>query len=87
MVSDLGTLDEIIPLLDQRLSRKILGMGLASEDQLHGTLRIREQPNEPLGIVQQEIGALIRCEAARESDRERVLFEDVRDVQMGVAFG
>jgi hypothetical protein len=40
-------------LLDERLSRHVLGVGLAGDYQLQGAPRIGEQTNEPLRIVQQ----------------------------------
>ena len=32
--------NKLDPLLDQRLSRQVCGMGLASKNELHGALRI-----------------------------------------------
>ena len=53
-------------------------MRLARENQLHRPLRIGEQPNQPIRIVQQQVGPLVGREAPRESQRQRVVIEDRR---------
>ena len=62
-----GTLNEIFPLPDKLLSRKILRMCFSGEEQLNRTPRIREQSHQPLGIVQKKIGALIGGKASCKS--------------------
>src|ERR1035441_4516662 len=64
---NLGTLDEIFPLPDKLLSRKILRMSFSRKDQLNRASRIGKQPYQPLGIVQKKIGALIGGKAPRKS--------------------
>ena len=54
------TLDEVIPLFDEGLSRLVLRMGLPSENQLHWMLRIAKQANQALRIVQQKISGTFR---------------------------
>ncbi len=70
------TLDEVIPLFDECLSRLVLRMCFAGENQLHRTLRIAQQANQPLRIVQQKIGPLVSRKAARKSHRQHMFIED-----------
>ena len=58
-------------------------MRLACNYQLHGAPRIGEQANEPLRIVQQQIGTLIGGKATGKSCRKRVVLEPDCDVPMG----
>ena len=41
MRTGLGLANELYPFLDQGLSRRVRGMGLAGKDELHWSLRIR----------------------------------------------
>src|SRR5437870_5042142 len=50
-------------------------MGFPCEHELQWTLRIREQAREPVVIADDQVGALVRREAAREADRERLRIE------------
>ena len=50
-------------------------MRLAGEEDLHRPLRVAEQLREPLGLAEEQAGALVRREAAGESDRQRVGIE------------
>src|SRR4029077_658102 len=45
-------------------------MGLAREDDLHGTSRIGQQTPKPLRIAQQEIGPFVSCKPAGKSKRQ-----------------
>ena len=69
--ADLGAPHELNPSLDQRLAGDVRRMRLARHDQLHWALRVRQQAQQPLGIVQQQVRSLVRCEAARETQRQR----------------
>ena len=76
MRADPGAPHELGPLAHERLTRPVVRMRLAREDQLHGPLRTREDAGEPLAIVEQERGSLVGGEAAREAERQRVGMED-----------
>ena len=52
-------------------------MGFAGENQLHRTLRIGKQSNQPFRIVQQKIGPLISRKPARKADRQHVFIENL----------
>src|SRR5512133_626600 len=43
--------DESCPLLDQGLPLPVIGMGLARHDKLHGALGVREDAEQPFGIM------------------------------------
>ena len=53
----------------------VRGVGLAGEDDLHGTAGIGEEPREPLEIREEEVGTLVGGEAPCEADRERLRVE------------
>ena len=61
--------------LDQLLAALVGGMGLAREHDLERTLGIREQARQPLGVAEEQIGALVGREAPREADRQGVWIE------------
>ena len=67
-----GILDD---LADQRLAGRILGMGFAGDNDLHGPLRIAEDLLQPLDVAKDQGGALVGGEAAGESDGEGVGIE------------
>ena len=46
-------------------------MGFAGDDQLHRALAVGENAEQPLRIVQQQIGTLVGGEAARKAQRQR----------------
>ena len=50
-------------------------MRLSREHDLDRTLGVREQPRQPLGISEEQVGALVSGEAARKADREGVRVE------------
>ncbi len=63
-------------------------MGLSREYQLYGALAVRQELHEALLVPQQQCPALVRGEAARETDREHVVVEhavDRLDVRRGHA--
>src|SRR5208337_124751 len=45
--------------LDQLLAHPVLGVSLAAEDDLHGTVRRLDQIGEPLDVLQDQAGALV----------------------------
>src|SRR4030067_10982 len=49
-----------------------LGGRLPGEEDRDGPTRVREEPDEPLRLTEQEPGALVRREPARETDGERL---------------
>ncbi len=63
------------PLPDHVLALGILGMCLARQYELHGTLLIIEDAEEACRIVQKEIRALVRREAARKSESQNIVIE------------
>jgi hypothetical protein len=69
---ELGPLDLAIDLLDQLFARVIGRVGLAGQDELHRRPRAVDDFQQPLGIVQQQVGALVGGEAPGEADRQHV---------------
>ena len=67
MGTHVGLPDEMDPFLNQRLSRLVCRMRLASDNELYRALWITQQAQEPLPVVQQQVWSLIGCEAAREA--------------------
>ena len=87
MAAHPGPLDEVVPFFDQLLPREILRMRLARKYQLHRPLRTGEQTNQPLRIVQQEVGTLVGSKAPREANRQHLLLEDLGSLQFGISLG
>ena len=52
-------------------------MRLAGDDELHRALRIGQQAQQPLRIVQQQVRPLVGREAARKTQRQRVGIEQM----------
>ena len=84
--ADLRASDEIIPLLDQRLTGSILGMRFARQHQLDWPLPVSEKTHQPVGILQEQIGTLISGKPARESQCQRVLIENMGGLPWGPEF-
>ena len=61
--------------LDQRLAALVGRMGLAREHDLERPVGVRKQPRQPLGIAEEQIGALVRGEPACKADRQGVRVE------------
>ena len=61
-------------------------MSFSREDQLNRASWIREQPHQPLGIVQKKIGTLIGGKAARESHRQHILVKNAAHIRRFRAF-
>ncbi len=77
MLARRGVANELDPFLDESLTRLIRRMRLAGNDELHGTLSIRQQAQQPLRVLQQQVRPLVGCKAACESDRQRIRVEHV----------
>ena len=60
------------PFLDQGLPRLVRRMGLAGDDELHRALRIRQQAQQPLRVVQQQVRPLVGRKAARKAQRQGI---------------
>jgi hypothetical protein len=50
---------------------------LAGDDELHGTLGIGQQAQQPLGVVQQEVRPLVGRETAGKAQGQRLRIENV----------
>jgi len=59
--------DEVYPFMDQGLSRPVLRMGLAGDNELHRTLQISQEAQQTRRIVQQQVRSLVGREAARKA--------------------
>jgi len=70
MSADILLTDKQDPFLDQRLACLIRRMRFAGHDELHGSLWIAQQAQQPLPVVQQQIGALVGRKAACEPQRQ-----------------
>ena len=67
--------------LQHRLARPVERMRLAGEDELHGHLRVIDERGERLEILQQQVGALVGGEPAREPDGQRVRAERAAELR------
>ena len=67
-----GTPNEFSPFADQVLALPIPGMRLARQDQLDRTIGAGQQPQQPLGIMKQEIRPLVAREPACKAERQRL---------------
>ena len=65
--------------LHQFLAAVVGGMRLAGDHELDRTLRVQQQPGEPLGVGQHQRQALVGRHAPGEADRQHVGIEDVVD--------
>ena len=69
-MANVRTANELDPRPDQLLPTMIGGMRLAGDDELDRLLHVRQDPEQPARIVEQEIGTLVGGEPSRESERE-----------------
>jgi len=60
---------------DQFLARFIRRMRLAGKNDLDRALRVLEDRAQAIEIAQQQIGALVSCEATGKADRQRFRVE------------
>ena len=60
------------PFLNQRLARLVRRMGLAGKDELHRALRIGQQAQQSLRVVQQQVRPFVGREAPRKAQRQCV---------------
>ena len=65
----------LVDALQMMLADVVGRVRLAREDDLHRAARGVEDAREPLGIVEDQLGALVAGEAAREADGQRVGLE------------
>ncbi len=63
---------ELVDLADEVLAGLVVGMRLAGKNDLHRTLWVAQQPHQPLTVAKEQGRALVRGEAAREAQRERI---------------
>ena len=77
MGAGLGLADELDPFLNQGLPCLVRRMGLARDDELHRALRIGQQAQQPLRIVQQQIRSLVGREAARKTQCQGIGIEEM----------
>ena len=68
---------KLYPFLDQGLSRRVRGMGLARKDELHWFLRIGQQAQQSLGIAQQQVRSFVGGEAAGKAQCQRVRIKEM----------
>jgi hypothetical protein len=52
-------------------------MRLAGKHELHRPLAVVQQPQQPFGIVQKQVGPFVHGKAPREAKRQRVGIEHV----------
>ena len=76
-VSHVGGASELLDALDQLLAGRVCRVGLAGEDELHGTLAVVQQGAEAIGVGEQQRRPLVGGEAAGEADRQHGRIEDV----------
>jgi hypothetical protein len=76
-MADLELAGEDLELADHVLAGLIRRMRFAGEHDLHRAIGIEQQPPQSLGLGEQQGRSLVRGEAARETDRQRVGVEHV----------
>ena len=76
-MAHLGVAGELLDPLDQLLARRVGGVGLAGEHELHRPLGVVEQLAEAVRVGQQQRRPLVRGEAAGEADGQHRRVEHV----------
>jgi len=66
---------------DQVLSRLVVGVRLAREDELHGTLLVVDDRRQTVEVGEQQVGALVGGEAACETDGQHVGLDALDDLK------
>ena len=87
LAQELGHARDFDDALDEALAGAVGGVGLAREDELHGELLVVDDACETVKVGEEEVCALVGCEAACETDDEGVgvnLLDDVHHLA-GVA--
>src|SRR5208282_4984757 len=69
---ELGVAHQLRNLLQDLLAGLVVRMGFSGKYKLHRTLGVVDHQRQPLNVRQNEVGALVGCEATRESDGERI---------------
>ena len=72
MGAHLGPPDEMHPFLNQGLPCLVRRMGLAGHDELHRALRIGQQAQQSLRVVQQQVRSFVGGKTACKAQRQRV---------------
>ena len=72
----IGPYQELVPLLDHGLASQVRRVRLTRQHQLNGTVPIRQDACQTLGIMQQKIGPLVSSEAPGKSHSQGVEVED-----------
>ena len=67
--------DEVYPPLEQGLALRVGRMRLACNDELHRVRGVRQQAQQALRIVQQQVRPFVGSKAARESQRQCIGIE------------
>ena len=75
LVRELRIAHHLRDFLQHALAGIVARMRFAGENELHGPLRIVDHGGEPFDIAQDQVGALVSGEAARETDGERIRAE------------
>ena len=64
--------NELYPLTNHGLTGPVLRMGFAGKDELYRMLRIGQQTEQALGIVQQQVRSFVGGEAASKTESQYV---------------
>ena len=76
--ADIGSTDELHPFPDQRLTGLIRRVGFARHDELDRAGRIGQQTEQPIAVVQEQVGSFVGGEAARKTQCQRPGIEKMR---------
>ena len=83
LLAQFGIAHHLRDLLQDLLSRLVVRMGLAGKQELHRALGIVDHRGQALDVGEDQVGALVGGEAAREADGQRIgrehLVETVED--------
>ena len=78
-----GALTEIHQAANDSFAFVVLGMGLAGEYQLHGSIGIVEDPAQAVAVAQDQRGSLVGRETPGEADGQRLRVEDLAQLGIG----
>ena len=56
---------------DDLLRGDVLRVRLAGEEDLHRPVRVRQEPDQAIGLPEEQVGPLVGCEPPGEADRQR----------------
>jgi hypothetical protein len=80
VLTHLRAANESHPLTDHCLANLVVGVRLPGQDQLHRTLRMGQQADQPLRIVQEQVRPLVTHEATSEPQRQGVAIQYVAGI-------